>query len=102
MNPPTLACFVTPHGFGHATRACAVVAALHKRAPELHFKIFSSVPEHIFRASLDLPYTLHEVQTDVGMVQKNPLHADLDATVRALESFYPVPEPRLSQLAEQV
>jgi len=42
---PTLAYFITPHGFGHAARACAVMAAAQQRIPNLLSEIFTRSPD---------------------------------------------------------
>ena len=87
-GPLRLACFVTPHGFGHAARACAVLAALGKRRP-LAVELFTAVPRWFFADSLSVPFSYHEVRTDVGLAQHDALDEDLEATVRALDAFLP-------------
>lgn len=91
-----LAYFVSPHGFGHAARACAVMEALHQRHPAAyHFDIFTLVPEWFFADSLTAPYTYHALRTDVGLVQTSPLHEDLPATLRQLDDFLRFDDGRL-------
>jgi len=34
-----IAYYITPHGYGHAVRACAVLTALHQLAPEVEIEI---------------------------------------------------------------
>src|SRR5512136_2407451 len=46
-----IACFISPHGYGHAARAAAVMEAFHYHDPEKEFEIFASVPEWFFRHS---------------------------------------------------
>ncbi len=90
MTARRIACFVTPHGFGHAARACAVLAAWHERMP-LDVDLFTTVPEWFFRDSLPCAFTHHAVHSDVGLVQRDALDEDLAATVRALDAFLPWP-----------
>ena len=52
ISLPTIAFFVTPHGFGHASRTCAVMAALRERNSTLGFEIYTTVPEWFFKASI--------------------------------------------------
>lgn len=99
---PTLAYFITPHGFGHAARACAVMAAAQQRIPGLRWEIFTRMPEWFFAESLGAPYTLHPTQTDVGLVQVDALRADLDATVERLAGLLPFAPERVASLAAQV
>jgi len=99
---PTLACFITPHGFGHAARACAVMAAAQRRIPGLRWEIFTRVPEWFFAESLTGPFALHPTDTDVGLVQVDALHADLPATVERLARLLPFGAERVGTLAAQV
>jgi hypothetical protein len=80
-----VAFFVTPHGFGHAARACAVIGALVRRRPGLRFHIFTAVPEWFFSESLPDCFEYHPCVCDVGLVQISPLEEDVEATVEALD-----------------
>ncbi len=44
----SLAYFISPHGFGHAARACAVMSAILERMPGVRFEIFTEVPRWFF------------------------------------------------------
>lgn len=100
--PATIACFVTPHGYGHAARASAVFNAIHKRQPRLHFKIFTRVPHWFFAESLTAPFTYHPLQSDIGLVQANSLQEDIPATIRRLNEFLPFAPKLLQRLARQL
>ncbi len=93
---------VSPHGFGHATRAAAVMEALAAARPGIRFEIFSAVPEWIFGDSLSAPFTLHRLECDVGFVQKSPLEEDLPATVAALERFRATEEELAAELGRRL
>ena len=93
-SAPAIACFVTPHGFGHAARAAAVLAALRARVPGLALHLFTTVPRWFFRDSLGPSFTLHRLEADVGLVQRGPLVEDLPATAARLRALYP-PHPAL-------
>ena len=89
MPPPRrVAYFVTPHGFGHAARAAAVVAALRERLSSIEVELWTTVPRWFFEESLDFPFTYREFSCDVGLVQKSPVTEDLPATVAALERLW--------------
>ena len=49
-----LAYFVSPHGFGHAARACAVMQAMRAVWPRVVFEVFTLVPEWFFAESLEV------------------------------------------------
>ena len=97
-----IACFVSPHGYGHAARASAVMAALHERCDDLFFEIFTTVPESFFRESLSGNFAYHKFITDVGMVQRTSLHEDLHATITRLNAFYPVADYKTHFLAGEI
>ena len=80
-----VAYFVSPHGFGHAARACAVMAEMRRQCPAVHFEIFTEVPKWFFSESLTHCFSYHRFDTDVGLVQRSPLVEDLEATCDLLD-----------------
>lgn len=102
MNSTTIAFFVTDHGFGHASRSAAVMAALHFLMPNLRFEIFTASPKWIFTDSLRTPFGYHEIKTDLGPVQASPLKEDLPATCRALDRWLPFDQDLVDGLAGQL
>ena len=100
---PVIAYFVTPHGYGHAARAAAVMAALAELDAGTRFEIFTQVPAWFFHDSLPgCEFGYHPLWTDVGMVQKTTLVEDVPATVRRLGEFLPFDPSLLQQLAGQL
>ncbi|WP_163335915.1 glycosyltransferase [Desulfopila sp. IMCC35008] len=100
-NNQSLAAFISPHGFGHATRAAAVLEAVRQQQPEIELKLFTTVPPHIFAESLTT-FTINPVQTDVGIIQHDALHCDVETTRRALDNFLPFAPSQIEELAGQV
>lgn len=96
---PCIACFVSPHGFGHAARTSAVMLALRQRRPELRFEIYTRAPEWFFRETLGAGHRYHSLLTDIGMAQRTPVEEDAAETLRRLGAFLPFPEARLDSLA---
>lgn len=79
--------FVTSHGFGHATRACAVIEAMHESFP-CRFSIFSSLPDWFWTNNLNnIHHELYDAKTDVGLIQKDPFTHDLEKTLVHLLKF---------------
>lgn len=101
MTPPTVAVFVSPHGFGHAARVSAVMAELHRKYGAT-FELFGATPRWFFDESVAGTYAYHHVITDVGFVQRDALEADLEATVRELDTFLPFDESLVAGLAAEV
>ncbi|WP_217995096.1 hypothetical protein, partial [Methylogaea oryzae] len=98
-----IAYFITPHGFGHAARACAVMQALRQLRPSLQLHIYTRVPRWFFRDSLgEDGWQYHETMTDIGLVQASPMSEDLPATLSALDAFLPFSDTLVERLAAQV
>ncbi len=91
-NVMNVAFFISPHGFGHAARACAIMNAIARTYSGAHFEIFTRVPEWFFRQSFDrgVGFHYHELQTDVGFVQASSMVEDYGATLDALGLLYPL------------
>ena len=87
-----VAYFVSAHGFGHATRASAVMAAAHEQDPSICFELFTAAPEFVFRDLLSGPYVYHHAITDIGLVQRSALVEDPLATLALLDDFLPFDE----------
>ena len=101
-NLPSLAAFITPHGFGHAARASAVMIQLQRLLPQMDFHLFTTVPEWFYRESNLTNFQYHPVITDLGLVQRSAMEEDLPATIRRLEGFLPFSPDLVSSLAAQV
>ena len=94
-----IGCCITPHGFGHAARTAAILAAIGRRM-DIEPVICTTVPRWFFADSLSMPFSYHASATDIGLVQKNSLIEDLPATLPALDAFYPLSEKRIERAAE--
>jgi len=79
--------FITSHGFGHATRTCAVLNEISK-VQSFDFVIFSTLPQWFFSQNLNFKnFESVSIKTDVGLVQKTPFDHDLDQTFLELQEF---------------
>jgi hypothetical protein len=99
---PRIAYFVSPHGYGHAARACAVMQAIAGLEPAARFEIFTLVPRWFFEDSLGAPFGYHTLLTDIGLAQTTPFAEDLPETLRRLDAFLPFDAAQVRDLAELV
>ena len=97
-----IAYFISSHGFGHAARAAAIMARLKTDNPQLHFDIFTKVPKWFFDQSLGDGFYHHNIDCDVGFCQASPLVADIPATIKALEAFWPLDPIRIEKVASML
>ena len=114
ISRPHFVYFVSSHGFGHAARACAVLAALARLRPGLQVTVVGETPEWFFHDSLGpkiaprIKLRFRRAATDVGLSQTDALVEDLEATAHALEDWWPEgptappAEHRLAPLADSV
>jgi hypothetical protein len=63
------------------------MSAIARRAPAVHFEVFTEVPKWFFSESLVQGFTYRRFRSDVGMVQRTPLSEDLEATVARLDQM---------------
>ncbi|MDH4317250.1 MAG: hypothetical protein OEV64_02565 [Desulfobulbaceae bacterium] len=92
---------ITPHGFGHAARACAVMEALALLIP-IRLTIITMVPIWFFKESLLFDFIYLPFNADIGLSQKSSLEIDFPATLQALKSFYPPTESNLTKLRKHI
>jgi uncharacterized protein (TIGR00661 family) len=97
-----IAYFISSHGFGHATRAAAVMEALSALDASIQFEIFTTVPQWLFEDTLFASFNYHSLQTDVGLVQKSAFHIDLEETLQCLDKFYPIEQARIEKISRRI
>lgn len=84
-RPAPIAYYITPHGFGHAVRSLDILRAVHELRPDLPVIIVTTLPRDVFA---DRATALHAqwrpAAFDVGLVQRDSVRGDLEATLDAL------------------
>ena len=96
----TIAYFVSSHGFGHATRSVAIINEIHSENKEFKFIIVSSLPDLFWTNNLQasLDFKNYQIRTDIGLVQTDSFHFDLDETVSLLHKYLEDPTNDLKNL----
>jgi hypothetical protein len=90
-----IAYFISPHGFGHAARAAAVMEAMAAANPSLRFEIFTTVPVWFFEDNLSELFRYHCLLNDLGFVQRNAFEPDIDRTMQQLDRMLPYDESQV-------
>lgn len=93
-----LACFISPHGFGHATRTVALLQGLRNQFPDLQAHLFTMAPQSLFENS-GIPYSYHQLVTDVGLVQNDAFREDREQTIEKLAELIPFNDSLINHCA---
>jgi hypothetical protein len=87
-----LAYYITAHGHGHAARSCDLLAALHRKAPDLGLVVVSAAdPAFLHNRLPGVPFELRPESFDAGLVQLDSVRGSAEATL----------EPALRLMAER-
>lgn len=97
-----IAYFISPHGYGHASRAAAVMAAIQRRSPDVAFDIYTLVPPVFFENSLEGSFDYFPLLSDIGLVQHDALREDVPATIRQLADMLPFDTVLVRPVARQL
>ena len=102
MPPRRLLFYVSGHGFGHATRSVALIAALRARAGRaLEIGVRSDAPHWIF-TERDPVLRCAAAPVDPGVLQPNGLDLDLPRTLAAHEALAAAWEESVEREAQAI
>lgn len=87
MSRPVLYVAITNHGFGHATRAASIAAAVKALQPEVDIVVATTAPQWLLDEYLPLNYEYRSVAFDIGVIQPDSLTMDLPATLAKLNDI---------------
>jgi hypothetical protein len=76
--------YITGHGYGHAVRSNQVISRLQGTSPDLKIHVRTTAPEWLFQGRI---FQSREA-IDVGIVQKDSLDMDLDATLHTCQALH--------------
>ena len=83
-----IAYYITAHGYGHGTRSCDIINALHEAAPEVPIVVKSDLPLAFLQSRLPGAIETVPGAFDVGLIQKDSIQVDLEASLKAVEALY--------------
>jgi len=85
---PSVAFYISGHGFGHASRQIELINAIGARRPDLGIIVRTSAPRWLFDRTARVPITLVPGECDTGVVQIDSLRLDEAATLSRAVEFY--------------
>jgi len=97
---PRVSYFVSAHGYGHATRAAAVINALQEIVPDAEVQVLTKAPRILFDETVARSISYLENEADLGIAQKTPLREDLVKTLRNIKAFLPFDGKRIHHLTD--
>jgi L-arabinokinase len=84
-----IAYYVTGHGYGHGSRSCDILSALHDLAPDRERIVVTDLSRRFLDSRLDPGTFRHRSKAlDVGLVQLDSVRSDVDATLGLLKALY--------------
>jgi L-arabinokinase len=86
-TPASVVFYVSGHGFGHASRQVEVINALAAARPDLSIVLRTAVSPTLLTRTLRAPVIRLEGACDAGVVQRDSVTHDDEATVREARAF---------------
>ncbi len=83
-----LAYYITAHGYGHGTRSCDIINALHSVAPKIPIVVKTDLPLAFMQSRLPPAIRMVGGAFDTGLAQKDSIRVDLEASLHAVKKLY--------------
>ncbi len=87
MSRPILYLAITNHGFGHATRAASVAAAMQRLCPDVLLILVTTAPRWLLEAYIQTDFIHRPRAFDVGILQADSVTMDKPATLERLQQL---------------
>jgi L-arabinokinase len=84
----SIAYYITAHGYGHGTRSCDVLNALRRVAPDVPIIVKTNLPVDFMASRLPDSIEIRSGAFDLGLIQKDSIQVDLEASLIAIEKLY--------------
>lgn len=83
-----IAYYITAHGYGHGTRASDILNALRTAAPDIPIITKTDLPVDFMRSRIPDTIEVRPGAFDVGLIQKDSIRVDLEASLETLQTLY--------------
>lgn len=86
---PSIAYYISAHGYGHGVRACDIIRALNLFYPEVRVHIVTGLTADFLQSRVRCDKNVfRSLSLDVGMVQKDSIRVDIASTLALLQQLY--------------
>ncbi len=80
---------ISSHGYGHLSQSAALIGELAKQLPDPVFRIQCNLPEKIIAERIgNIAFEHDKCSMDIGLIQKDPITPNLEATYRAYKALH--------------
>lgn len=83
-----IAYYITAHGYGHGTRSSDILHALRQKNADIPIIVKTDLPLTFMKSRLPDSIEIRPGAFDVGLIQNDSIHADVEASLEALEKLY--------------
>jgi hypothetical protein len=85
----SIAYYISAHGYGHGTRSCSIIQAIHRNYPQASVHVVSRLPAPFLSNRIGaLRVPIRSESFDAGMVQVDSIRVDVQATLSKVEQLY--------------
>lgn len=85
----SVAYYVSAHGYGHGVRSCQIIRTINRLYPQWTVHIVSALPASFLSNQVGSAQNpVRAASLDVGMVQRDSIRVDVDATINRVEQLY--------------
>lgn len=95
-------CYISGHGFGHASREIEIIHALAARRPDWAIVLRTAVSPSLLARSLRVPHHVLPGACDTGLVQRDSVTNDDEATTRETLAFYGSFDARVTEECDRL
>ncbi len=86
---PSIAYYVSSHGYGHGVRSCSIIRAINELFPEVNVRIVSRLASSFLTSHLASERNSIRAESfDVGMTQIDSIRVDVDSTLEKVRQLY--------------
>lgn len=93
---------ISSHGLGHLAQTAPILVALARQLPHLSLTVRCGLPRALLEARLPLPFRHVPEASDFGLVMKNALEVDREASLAAYRAWHADWPARVAREAERL